>query len=83
MRLKSFTDGGASYLYEYDSNGNTTKIDGRFTDISYDNLNRLREITHEDAKLDRYSYNSGGLKVQERRRCKRQQYCNLFNVCRQ
>ncbi len=65
MRLRSFSDGVDTYAYKYDSNGNTTIVSGRFTAISYDNLNRLREITHADTRVDRYSYNFSGLRFKK------------------
>ena len=34
-------------------------------DLDYDNLNRLRKITHSDTKVDRYSYNSAGLRFKK------------------
>ena len=65
MRLKTFSNGEESYNYTYDENGNTVAVSGRFSEIIYDKLNRLREITHSDSKIDRYSYNSAGLRFRK------------------
>ena len=66
MRLKSFKTGTApASLYTYDKNGNPTAVTNKFNSLIYDDFNRLREITRSDGKIDRYTYNSAGIRVKK------------------
>ncbi len=66
MRLKSFKVGTASpSVYTYDKNGNPTVVTGKFNSLIYDDFNRLREITRSDGKIDKYTYNAGGIRVKK------------------
>ena len=60
MRLAKFNN-GTEYDYTYDANGNPTAVTNKFTSLSYDNLNSLRQIVH--GQTDNYWYNSAGLRV--------------------
>ena len=55
MRLASFNN-GTVYEYTYDSNGNPITISNRFTSLSYDNLNALRQIVY--GQTDNYWYDN-------------------------
>ncbi len=50
--------------YTHDANGNATAVTNKFTSLTYDNLNRLREIVH-GGQTDKYWYNSGGLRFKK------------------
>ena len=62
MRLALFND-GALHEYSYDDNGNPVAISNRFTSLSYDNLNALRQIVH--AQTDNYWNDAFGLRVKK------------------
>ncbi len=63
MRLDKFNN-GTEYRYTYDANGNPVQIQNRFTSLSYDNLNALRQIVH--GQTDDYWYNAAGLRVKRK-----------------
>ena len=65
MRLKTYNDGSSDYDYTYDDNGNTESISGKFSDFEYDSFNRLRTVTHADDTVDKYAYNTAGLRVKK------------------
>jgi RHS repeat-associated protein len=62
MRLASFND-GTQHDYTYDDNSNPMQITNRFSSLSYDNLNMLRQIVH--SQTDDYWYNAAGLRVKK------------------
>jgi len=63
MRLKSFFDGvDTTYTYTYDDNGNVETISNKLSSTVYDNLNRLKQVTHS-SKQDNYLYNGNNLRV--------------------
>ncbi len=62
MRLATFDD-GSLLTYHYDANGSPTAIDNKFSALSYDNLNHLRQIVY--AKTDKYWYDRTGLRVKK------------------
>lgn len=55
-----------SYHYDFDANGNRTKVIAtssggtKTIDYVYDNLNRLKEATCSDGTYERYTYGSSG-----------------------
>ncbi len=60
MRLAVFND-GSEHAFSYDREGNLVAVGGGFGELEYDNLGRLREVTH-DAQTDKYSYDAEGLR---------------------
>jgi RHS repeat-associated protein len=62
MRLASFND-GTQHEYTYDANGNPVSVSNKFSALSYDNLNLLRQIVH--SQNDDYWYNWAGLRVKK------------------
>jgi RHS repeat-associated protein len=62
MRLSKFFNGTDTFSYGYDANGNLISVSNRFTGLSYDNLNRLRQIQRNGGQIDRYYYDSRGLR---------------------
>jgi RHS repeat-associated protein len=62
MRLASFND-GTQHEYTYDANGNPVSVSNKFSALSYDNLNSLRQIVH--SQTDDYWYNWAGLRVKK------------------
>lgn len=73
MHLHRYQDPDQSidWTFEYDNSGNVTKVEGRFFELRYDNLNQLREIFYKemdevvDRKRDRYWYDNNGLRVKK------------------
>jgi RHS repeat-associated protein len=64
MRLASFNNGRGTFnSYLYDANGNPTSISNRFTSLSYDYLNALRQIIY--SQTDNYWYNDSMLRVKK------------------
>ena len=60
MRLAMFND-GSDHALGYDREGNVVSVEDRFDELVYDNLGRLREVTH-DSQTDKYGYDAGGLR---------------------
>ena len=65
MRLKTYNDGASDYNYTYDDNGNTESISEKFFGFDYDSFNRLRTVTHADDTVDKYAYNTAGLRIKK------------------
>jgi RHS repeat-associated protein len=64
MRLATFNNGlGTAFGYVYDANANPTSVSNKFTSLSYDNLNALRQIVY--SQTDNYWYNGAGLRVKK------------------
>ena len=63
MRLASFNNGSTLFAYGYDANGNPTSITNRFSLLSYDNLNCLRQGVY--SQTDNYWYDDAGLRVKK------------------
>jgi RHS repeat-associated protein len=60
MRLAAYND-GSEHALGYDREGNVVSLEDRFDELVYDNLGRLREITHT-SQTDKYGYDAEGLR---------------------
>ena len=60
MRLAAYND-GSEHALGYDREGNLVSLEDRFDELVYDNLGRLREITH-DSQTDKYGYDASGIR---------------------
>jgi RHS repeat-associated protein len=67
MRLATFYDGTNQYNYLYDANGNPVSVSKgagwKFSSLSFDNLNHLRQIVY--SQTDNYWYNAAGKRVKK------------------